>query len=57
MMDLPNTTEHRVSGTTVGYRLAAGPENCGNCCMFHNGRCDLVIPPTDDQHVCNEHCS
>lgn len=33
----------KVSKQSVRYREGTITKHCGNCVMFHSGRCDLVV--------------
>lgn len=45
----------KVSKASVQYREAASQlRHCGNCAMFHNGTCDLVMGKINRTYVCNK---
>lgn len=44
----------KVSKSSVHYREAQGMRKCGNCGMFKNGLCDLVLGKIEKPYVCDK---
>lgn len=48
------TVKTKVSKTSVNYRESKGMRRCGNCGMFKNGLCDLVLGKIEKAYVCDK---
>lgn len=42
-----------IDKASAGYKLSIGPNQCGNCIMFHSGSCDLVLGLIESYAVCD----
>lgn len=51
--DPQNKAMAKVSKASVGYRPSTGVRDCGNCVMFHNGTCDLVLGEIKPRDICD----